>query len=83
MEMEMERRKDFKGDEDHDHVTVDWRGRPSNPLSHGGMRAAAFVLGKFLSLHLVFRFHSRFLVRLELRNILVHELGGVLANFLI
>ncbi|GFP80452.1 protein nrt1/ ptr family 4.3 [Phtheirospermum japonicum] len=25
--------------------TVDWRGRPSNPLKHGGMRAAAFVLG--------------------------------------
>ncbi|KAK6159682.1 hypothetical protein DH2020_003063 [Rehmannia glutinosa] len=25
--------------------SVDWRGRPSNPLKHGGMRAAAFVLG--------------------------------------
>ncbi|KAL3620765.1 hypothetical protein CASFOL_035677 [Castilleja foliolosa] len=25
--------------------TVDWRGKPSNPLKHGGMRAAAFVLG--------------------------------------
>ncbi|GER38944.1 major facilitator superfamily protein [Striga asiatica] len=25
--------------------TVDWRGRPSNPLKHGGMRAAAFALG--------------------------------------
>ncbi|XP_021298215.1 protein NRT1/ PTR FAMILY 4.3 [Herrania umbratica] len=25
--------------------TVDWRGRPSNPNKHGGMRAAAFVLG--------------------------------------
>ncbi|KAI4298903.1 hypothetical protein L6164_032416 [Bauhinia variegata] len=24
---------------------VDWRGRPSNPNKHGGMRAAAFVLG--------------------------------------
>lgn len=27
--------------------TVDWRGRPSNPNKHGGMRAAAFVLGLF------------------------------------
>ncbi|XP_057500975.1 protein NRT1/ PTR FAMILY 4.3-like [Actinidia eriantha] len=26
-------------------TTVDWRGRPSNPNHHGGMRAAAFVLG--------------------------------------
>ncbi|XP_048232150.1 protein NRT1/ PTR FAMILY 4.3 [Ricinus communis] len=25
--------------------TVDWRGRPSNPNKHGGMRAATFVLG--------------------------------------
>ncbi|KAG6406358.1 hypothetical protein SASPL_133958 [Salvia splendens] len=25
--------------------TLDWRGRPSNPLKHGGIRAAAFVLG--------------------------------------
>ncbi|CAN0907389.1 Protein NRT1/ PTR FAMILY 4.3 [Linum grandiflorum] len=24
---------------------VDWRGRPSNPHKHGGMRAASFVLG--------------------------------------
>ncbi|XP_052192049.1 protein NRT1/ PTR FAMILY 4.3 [Diospyros lotus] len=28
-----------------DQITVDWRGRPSNPSKHGGMRAAAFVLG--------------------------------------
>ncbi|XP_056163428.1 protein NRT1/ PTR FAMILY 4.3-like isoform X2 [Syzygium oleosum] len=26
-------------------TTLDWRGRPSNPHKHGGMRAAAFVLG--------------------------------------
>ncbi|KAL0422200.1 UNVERIFIED_CONTAM: protein NRT1/ PTR FAMILY 4.3 [Sesamum latifolium] len=26
-------------------TTVDWRGKPSDPLKHGGMRAAAFVLG--------------------------------------
>lgn len=25
--------------------TVDWRGKPSKPHNHGGMRAAAFVLG--------------------------------------
>ncbi|KAL8528884.1 hypothetical protein ACS0TY_006379 [Phlomoides rotata] len=29
----------------HQDSRVDWRGRPSNPLKHGGMRAAAFVLG--------------------------------------
>lgn len=33
-------------------TTVDWRGRPSNPNKHGGMRAAAFVLGILLSLSL-------------------------------
>ncbi|KAL1833392.1 hypothetical protein ACET3Z_003043 [Daucus carota] len=26
-------------------TTVDWRGKPSNPNKHGGMRAASFVLG--------------------------------------
>ncbi|CAI9764523.1 unnamed protein product [Fraxinus pennsylvanica] len=26
-------------------TTVDWRGKPSNPNKHGGMRASAFVLG--------------------------------------
>ncbi|MCD9639894.1 hypothetical protein HAX54_024846 [Datura stramonium] len=25
--------------------SVDWRGKPSNPIKHGGMKAAAFVLG--------------------------------------
>jgi len=25
--------------------SVDWRGRPSNSIKHGGMKAAAFVLG--------------------------------------
>ncbi|CAH9111753.1 unnamed protein product [Cuscuta epithymum] len=28
-----------------DQPTVDWRGRPANPSKHGGMPAAAFVLG--------------------------------------
>lgn len=33
--------------------SVDWRGRPSNPNKHGGMRAALFVLGtRSLSLSL-------------------------------
>lgn len=27
--------------------TLDWRGKPSNPQKHGGMRAAAFLLGSF------------------------------------
>ncbi|XP_028762889.1 protein NRT1/ PTR FAMILY 4.3-like [Neltuma alba] len=38
----MEGRKEYPKKED---ITVDWRGRPSNPQKHGGMRAAAFVLG--------------------------------------
>ena len=29
-------------------ISSDWCGRPSNPNKHGGMRAAIFVLGKFL-----------------------------------
>ncbi|XP_057975878.1 protein NRT1/ PTR FAMILY 4.3 [Malania oleifera] len=32
-------------DGDQSSSTVDWRGRPSNPAKHGGMRAAVFVLG--------------------------------------
>ncbi|CAL8998271.1 unnamed protein product [Prunus brigantina] len=52
--MEMEQRRQLQnhkgeamntsemGKED---ITLDWRGRPSNPTKHGGMRAAAFVLG--------------------------------------
>ncbi|CAM8935160.1 unnamed protein product [Rhodiola kirilowii] len=39
----------FGGGEDGSAVVtataVDWRGRPCNPRNHGGMRAAAFVLG--------------------------------------
>jgi hypothetical protein len=29
-------------------VSVDWRGRPCDPLKHGGMKAAVFVLGPLL-----------------------------------
>lgn len=36
-------------------LTVDWRGKPSNPNKHGGMRAASFVLGNHLSLYLYMR----------------------------
>ncbi|KAG8368923.1 hypothetical protein BUALT_Bualt15G0096900 [Buddleja alternifolia] len=36
---------EFKGENISGETTVDWRGRPSNPNKHGGMRAAAFVLG--------------------------------------
>ncbi|XP_047319429.1 protein NRT1/ PTR FAMILY 4.3-like [Impatiens glandulifera] len=32
-------------DEDHHMTTVDWKGRPSHSLNHGGMKAAVFVLG--------------------------------------
>ncbi|KAL4556201.1 hypothetical protein LXL04_038845 [Taraxacum kok-saghyz] len=37
--------REQKGDITSDEATVDWRGRPSDPSKHGGMRAAAFVLG--------------------------------------
>ena len=53
----MERRQNNKGESIDmsgmgEETTVDWRGRPSNPNKHGGMRAAAFVLGILLSLSL-------------------------------
>ncbi|XP_009624590.1 protein NRT1/ PTR FAMILY 4.3-like [Nicotiana tomentosiformis] len=41
----MERRHDYKGDNISEETTLDWRGKPSNSLKHGGMKAAAFVLG--------------------------------------
>lgn len=31
-------------------MSVDWRGRPCRPNTHGGMTAAVFVLGISLSL---------------------------------
>ncbi|XWS20678.1 hypothetical protein CRYUN_Cryun31cG0123600 [Craigia yunnanensis] len=44
-----ERRGNNKGETSmwvmEEETAVDWRGRPSNPNKHGGMRAAAFVLG--------------------------------------
>ncbi|KAF5781859.1 putative proton-dependent oligopeptide transporter family, MFS transporter superfamily [Helianthus annuus] len=39
------RRQEQKGDSLSEELTVDWRGRPSTYDKHGGMRAAAFVLG--------------------------------------
>ncbi|OIT36369.1 PREDICTED: protein NRT1/ PTR FAMILY 4.3-like [Nicotiana attenuata] len=44
--MEMERGRE-KGDNicEAETNSVDWRGRPSNSIKHGGMKAAAFVLG--------------------------------------
>ncbi|KAK6915842.1 Proton-dependent oligopeptide transporter family [Dillenia turbinata] len=51
MEMESRNRNSIKGEIMGSSVssgvetTVDWRGRPSHPTKHGGMRAAAFVLG--------------------------------------
>ena len=32
-------------------VSVDWRGRTCDPVKHGGMKAAVFVLGSFLLMH--------------------------------
>ncbi|PKI74931.1 hypothetical protein CRG98_004703 [Punica granatum] len=31
--------------EEEEEATLDWRGRPSDPSKHGGMRAASFLLG--------------------------------------
>lgn len=35
-------------------VSVDWRGKPCKANKHGGMSAAIFVLGLYLSLFFVF-----------------------------
>ncbi|XP_020230630.1 protein NRT1/ PTR FAMILY 4.3 [Cajanus cajan] len=36
---------DHQDQEESSSLTLDWRGRPSNPAKHGGMVPAAFVLG--------------------------------------
>ncbi|XP_058188528.1 protein NRT1/ PTR FAMILY 4.3 [Rhododendron vialii] len=43
----MDVESNYKGGEtiSGEETTVDWRGRPSDPKKHGGMKAAAFVLG--------------------------------------
>ncbi|XXG87003.1 hypothetical protein AAC387_Pa11g1797 [Persea americana] len=43
--MDIQTRQNFKGESIAAEVSVDWRGRPCKPNKHGGMRAAAFVLG--------------------------------------
>ncbi|KAI3770458.1 hypothetical protein L6452_01592 [Arctium lappa] len=43
--MDHSRRQDQKGENISEEPTVDWKGRPLNPNTHGGMKAAAFVLG--------------------------------------
>ncbi|KAK4438406.1 protein NRT1/ PTR FAMILY 4.3 [Sesamum alatum] len=46
MEISSRRQVELKGEKNSaEETTVDWRGRPSDPLKHGGMKAAAFVLG--------------------------------------
>ncbi|XP_070050991.1 protein NRT1/ PTR FAMILY 4.3-like [Nicotiana tomentosiformis] len=47
MEMETDREKENNNNicEAETNSSVDWRGRPSNSIKHGGMKAAAFVLG--------------------------------------
>lgn len=56
MEMqEISRRNENKGyniDSISHDTTVDWRGRPSNPKQHGGMKAASFVLGNITYVYL-------------------------------
>ena len=41
-----------------DESTVDWRGRTSDPNKHGGMRAAAFLLGLFSFINFNFLFQA-------------------------
>lgn len=48
--MENTRKQEDKGENIFEEISVDWRGKPSNPTKHGGMRAASFVLGLSLSL---------------------------------
>ncbi|KAL5982819.1 hypothetical protein ACLOJK_016896 [Asimina triloba] len=43
--MDVEARQDGKGESIPIDASVDWRGRPCKPNSHGGMKAAVFVLG--------------------------------------
>lgn len=43
--MDIESRQVSKGDAIAAAVSVDWKGRPCDPLKHGGMKAAVFVLG--------------------------------------
>ncbi|XP_042493677.1 protein NRT1/ PTR FAMILY 4.3-like [Macadamia integrifolia] len=45
--MDIETRQNFKGESMsvEDEVAVDWKGRPCKPEKHGGMKAAALVLG--------------------------------------
>jgi hypothetical protein len=40
-------------------VSVDWRGRPSDPRKHGGMKAAVFVLGWYMPVSLFVCLHKR------------------------
>lgn len=47
-------------------TSVDWRGRPSNPIKHGGMKAAAFVLGTYYSLSfLLIRLFKKWLCQIR------------------
>ncbi|XP_022861411.1 protein NRT1/ PTR FAMILY 4.3-like [Olea europaea var. sylvestris] len=39
------RKHEYNGENIFEENSVDWRGRPSNPVKHGGMKAASFVLG--------------------------------------
>lgn len=61
--MEMEAGRGEKGDNNNNNIiiseemmmsstttSVDWRGKPSNPIKHGGMKAAVFVLGTYFIL---------------------------------
>ncbi|KAL2477647.1 Protein NRT1/PTR FAMILY 4.3 [Forsythia ovata] len=44
--METTRKHEYnKGENIFEETSVDWRGRPSNPIKHGEMKAASFVLG--------------------------------------
>lgn len=42
---ELSKNSTINRDDEEEETTVDLRGRPSDPNKHGGMRAAAFVLG--------------------------------------
>ncbi|KAK4758381.1 hypothetical protein SAY87_019682 [Trapa incisa] len=45
MDHQFEEEEVAQSEEGEEETTLDWRGRPSLPHKHGGMRAASFVLG--------------------------------------
>lgn len=48
--------KQVEEEEKAESTNLDWRGRPSDPNKHGGIKAASFVLGMYYSTTTFFMF---------------------------